>query len=42
VPDVAFHEDNSRKRTGNAAENFSIICGNALNLIKMKQVKKEA
>lgn len=38
---VAFHEDSSRKRTGNAAENFSIICRIALNLIKNETTKKK-
>lgn len=32
--DVAFSEDASRKRTGNAAQNFSIILKIALNLLK--------
>lgn len=40
VLDVAFHEDGSRKRNGNAAENFSIICRIALNLIKNETSKK--
>lgn len=40
--DVAFHEDSSRKRTGNAAENFSIICRIALNLIKNETSKKRS
>lgn len=34
VLDVAFNEDHSRKRTGNAAENFSILNRIALNLLK--------
>lgn len=34
VLDVIFHEDQSRKRTENAAENFSIILKVALNLLK--------
>ena len=42
VLDVAFHEDSSRKRTGNAAENFSIICRIALNLIKNEISKKRS
>jgi predicted transposase YbfD/YdcC len=42
VLDVAFHEDSSRKRTGNAAENFSIICRIALNLIKNETTKKRS
>lgn len=32
--DVAFSEDNSRKRTKNAAQNFSILTKIALNLLK--------
>ena len=40
--DVAFHEDSSRKRTGNSAENFSIICRIALNLIKNNTTKKRS
>jgi predicted transposase YbfD/YdcC len=32
--DVAFGEDHSRKRAGNAAENYSIVLRIALNLIK--------
>jgi len=40
VLDVAFHEDGSRKRNGNAAENFSIICRIALNLLKNDTSKK--
>jgi predicted transposase YbfD/YdcC len=32
--DVAFSEDASRKRTGNAAQNFSILIKIALNLLK--------
>ena len=42
VLDVAFHEDSSRKRTGNAAENFSIINRIALNLIKNETSKKRS
>jgi predicted transposase YbfD/YdcC len=42
VLDVAFHEDSSRKRTGNTAENFSIICRIALNLIKNETSKKRS
>jgi predicted transposase YbfD/YdcC len=42
VLDVAFNEDSSRKRTGNAAENFSIICRIALNLIKNETTKKRS
>ena len=32
--DVAFSEDTSRKRTGNSAQNFSILNKIALNLLK--------
>ena len=32
--DVSFNEDNSRKRAGNAAQNFSVLCRIALNLLK--------
>jgi hypothetical protein len=32
--DVAFNEDQSRKRAGNAAENFGTINRRALNIIK--------
>ena len=34
VLDVAFSEDASRKRTGNAAQNYSILLKIALNLLK--------
>lgn len=34
VLDVAFHEDQSQKRAGNAAQNFSVINRIALNLLK--------
>ena len=40
VLDVAFHEDGSRKRAGNAAENFSIVCRIALNLLKNDTSRK--
>jgi len=42
ILDVAFNEDSSRKRTGNVAENFSIICRIALNLIKNNTTKKRS
>jgi len=32
--DVAFHEDMSKKRTGEAAQNFSLMLKSALNLLK--------
>lgn len=34
VLDVSFSEDDSRKRTGNAAQNFAILSKIALNLLK--------
>jgi len=37
--DVAFNEDASRKRAGNAAVNFSIINRLALNLLKKDDEK---
>lgn len=40
--DVAFNEDSSRKREGNAAQNFSIICRIALNLLKNEKSKKRS
>ena len=41
VLDVAFSEDASRKRTGNASQNFSILSKIALNLLKKEgQFKK--
>jgi len=39
VLDVAFNEDHSRKRTGNAAQNFSTINRIALNLLKRDDAK---
>ena len=38
--DVAFNEDNSMKRAGNAAENFSVITKIALNAVKQSELKK--
>ena len=38
--DVAFNEDNSMKRAGNAAENFSVITKIALNAVKKSELKK--
>jgi hypothetical protein len=35
VPDVAFDEDNSRKRSGFAAQNYSVLNRIALNLLKI-------
>jgi predicted transposase YbfD/YdcC len=34
ILDVAFNEDNSRKRAGNAAQNFSVLNRIALNVLK--------
>ena len=34
ILDVAFNEDNSRKRAGNAAQNFSVLNRIALNMLK--------
>lgn len=42
VLDVAFREDGSRKRDGNAAENFSLLCRIALNLIKNEKSTKRS
>jgi len=39
--DVAFSEDASRKRAGNAAQNFSILSKFALNLLKMDTLTKQ-
>ena len=38
--DVAFSEDASRKRAGNAAQNYSILLKIALNLLKNETSKK--
>ena len=38
--DVAFNEDNSRKRQGYAAQNFSVLCRIALNLLKKEATVK--
>lgn len=40
VLDVAFHEDQSRKRAGNAAQNFSLINRIALNLLKQDKTSQ--
>jgi predicted transposase YbfD/YdcC len=40
--DVSFHEDDSRKREGYAAQNFSTLNRIALNLIKHEQSKKRS
>lgn len=41
VLDVAFNEDQSRKRAGHAAENFSVINRIALNLLKNETSTKQ-
>ena len=38
--EVAFNEDNSMKRTGNAAENFSVITKITLNAVNQSELKK--
>ena len=40
VLDVAFNEDQSRKRAGNAAQNYSVINRIALNLLKNEKTSK--
>ena len=40
VLDVAFGEDLSRKRTGNAAQNFSLLNRIALNLLRRETTLK--
>ncbi len=40
VLDMAFDEDHSRVRAGNAAENFAIVRQVALNLLKQEKVEK--
>jgi predicted transposase YbfD/YdcC len=40
--DVSFNEDDSRKREGYAAQNFSTLNRIALNLIKHEQSKKRS
>ena len=40
VLDVAFDEDGSRARSGNAAENLAIVRQVALNLLKQEKVEK--
>jgi hypothetical protein len=39
---VSFREDESRKREGYSAQNFSMINRIALNLIKKEQSKKRS
>jgi hypothetical protein len=40
VLDVAFREDASRERAGNAAQNFSRVTRIALNLLKQNKTSK--
>jgi predicted transposase YbfD/YdcC len=40
VLDVAFNEDSSRKRAGNAAQNFSVLNRIALNILKNENTTK--
>ena len=40
VLDVAFSEDQSRKRQGNAAQNFSVLLKIALNVLKNEKTTK--
>jgi predicted transposase YbfD/YdcC len=42
VPDVSFREDESRKKEGCPARNFSVINRIAFNLIKNEQSKKRS
>ena len=39
--DVAFSEDASRKRAGNAAQNFSVLSKIALNLLRKDKITKQ-
>lgn len=39
--DVAFSEDDSRKRIGNSAQNYSIVLKIALNLMKNEKTEKQ-
>lgn len=41
VLDVAFGEDASRKRQGNAAQNYSVLLKIALNLLKNEKTEKQ-
>ena len=41
VLDVAFGEDASRKRKGNAAQNYSVLLKVALNLLKNERTEKQ-
>jgi hypothetical protein len=39
--DVAFSEDASRKRNGNAAQNYSILLKIALHLLRNEKTEKQ-
>jgi hypothetical protein len=39
--DVNFREDASRKRAGNAAQNYSVLLKIALNLLKNEKSEKQ-
>ena len=41
ILDVAFSEDSSRKRAGNAAQNYSLLLRIALNLLKNEKTEKQ-
>ena len=41
VLDVGFSEDSSRKRAGNAAQNYSLLLRIALNLLKNEKTEKQ-
>jgi len=41
VLDVGFSEDASRKRAGNAAQNYSVLLKTALNLLKNEKTEKQ-
>jgi predicted transposase YbfD/YdcC len=42
ILDVGFSEDASRKRTGNAARNYSLLLKIALNLLKNEKTEKQS
>lgn len=42
VLDVSFSEDDSRKREGHAAQNFSVLNRIALNLVKNEKTRKRS